>query len=180
MNVQPRFVFRWRSRLGIAVALFVAWGVLNAFLAIFVPASLHRGGVDAVGGLVMAAPMDGMLLGRSLDDIGRNDPRLNSYLVTFMDTMCAQMMSFAILLVGVTWFGLRRGQAWALWFAAAASIATFVYYVPIVAEFSRMGVLIDASALVTFSPIPVILVVAAVGWSGLRAERARSTEPLSV
>jgi hypothetical protein len=164
----------------VAVSLFLAWGALNAFLAIIVPASLHAKGVAAVGGLVMSADMDGTVLGRSLTYIAQSDPRLNSYLVTFMDTMCAQMMSFAILLVGVTWFGLRRGQSWALWFAAAASIATFVYYVPIVAEFSRMGVLIDASTLATFSPIPVILIVAAVGWSGLRAERARSTEPPSV
>jgi hypothetical protein len=179
MNAQPGFRVRWRSRLGVAVGFFLAWGVFNAFLAIFVPVSLHSGGAAAVGGLVMSPDMDAMLLGRSLTDIAQNDPHLSSYLVTFMDTMCAQMMSFAILLVGVTWFALRRGQPWALWVAALASIASFAYFVPIIVEFSRMGVAIDLSAYLFFIPVAVILAVAAVGWFGLRTARARGSESLT-
>jgi len=176
MNTQAGFRFRWRSRLGVAVGLFLAWGVLNASLAIFVPTSLHLRGAAAVNGLVMSGDMDAALLGRSLTDIAHNDHRLNSYLVTFMDTMCAQMMSFALLLLSVTWFALRRGQGWALWVAALASIATFLYYLPVIVEFSRMGVAIDGSAYLFFVPVPVILAVAAVGGFGLRAARAPGTE----
>lgn len=178
MNTQPGFRFRWRSRLGVAVLLFLAWGALNASLAIIVPASLHAKGVAAVGGLVMSADMDATLLGRSLTDIAQNDPRLNSYLVTLMDTMCAQMMSFALLLLGVTWFALRRGQTWALWVAALASIAPFVYFVPVLLEFSRMAVAIDSSTYLFFIPVPAIFAVAAVGGFGLRAARAPRIESL--
>jgi len=178
MQAQAGFRFRWRSRLGVAVGLFLAWGALNAFLAIFVPASLHLRGAAAVGGLVMNSDMDAALLGRSLSDIAQNDPRLNSYFVTFMDTMCAQMMSFAVLLVGVTWFALRRGQIWALWVATLASIATFVYYVPIIGEFSRMGVAIDASMYLYVIGVPAIFAAAAVGAFGFRTPRMQSlTKP---
>ena len=179
MNTQPGFRFRWRSRLGIAVVLFLGWGAVNAFAAIFVPASLHLRGAAAVSGLVMSGDMDAALLGRSLTDIAQNDPRLNSYLVTFMDTMCAQMMSFALLLLGITWFALRRGQSWALWVAALASIASFVYYVPIIVAFSRMDVPIDRSSYLFFIPVPAILAVAAVGRFGLRAARAPGLESLA-
>jgi len=175
MKTQASFRFRWRSGLGVAVALFLVWGLLNASLAIFVPSSLHSRGADAVDGLVMSGEMDGALLGRSLTDIAQTDPRLNSYLVTFMDTMCAQMMSSALLLLSVTWFALRRGHGWALWAAALASIAPFVYFVPIIAEFGRMGVSIDGSMYLVLVPASVVFGVAAVGGFGLRAARAPKT-----
>src|SRR3989304_3486166 len=47
MRAQPTYHVRWRSPLGVTVGLFLFWGALNAFLAIFVPASLHSGGARA-------------------------------------------------------------------------------------------------------------------------------------
>jgi hypothetical protein len=29
--------------------------------------------------------------------------------------MCAQLMAFAMLAILITWFAIRRGQAWGLW-----------------------------------------------------------------
>ena len=104
------FSFRWRSWFGLGVALFLFYGALNAFFAIFVPTSLHTGGAGAVGNtLVLSEMADSALLGRSLTDVQKADPRLGAFLVTFMDTMCSQMMAYAILQLAVGWFALRPG-----------------------------------------------------------------------
>jgi len=176
MNTQPSLRFRWRSKLGVAVGFFLAWGALNAFLAISAPLSLHRDGAAAIKVLVLISDtMETQLLGRSLADIAQSDPRLGSYLVTFMDTMCAQMMSFALLLVAVTWFALRRGEAWALWAATLVSLVAFVYMIPILIEFNRLGVAIDLTESMFFIPLPAILAAGAVGWLGLRAARIQGS-----
>ncbi|HEY3117335.1 MAG TPA: hypothetical protein VGK54_11395 [Chloroflexota bacterium] len=77
----------WRSPLGIAIILFLLYGALNILFAIVVPLMLHTQGVGAAPGLILSADADGSLLGRSLGDIARSEPRLNAYLVSFMDTM---------------------------------------------------------------------------------------------
>src|SRR5438067_7112269 len=80
--------FRWGSILGIAVLLFLIYGALNIIFSIVVPFSLHTQGIGAFPGLVFGGQADSALLGRSLAEIQRADPRLNAYIVTFMDTMC--------------------------------------------------------------------------------------------
>jgi hypothetical protein len=171
MRAQPTYHVRWRSPLGLTVGLFLFWGALNAFLAIFVPVSLHRGGAGAVGALVLTPEADAALLGRSLLDVARDDARLNAYLVSFMDTMCAQMMAYAIVHLGLTWFALRRGQAWALGFAGAGALAGFVYFIPVVSEFTRFGAPTDGFVFFTAIPIALIVAASALGWYGLRRER---------
>ena len=175
MNTSSTFNFRWRSWLGVAVALFLAWGALNAFLAVFVPVSLHRNGAGAVGGtLVLGAEEDAALLGRSLAAIARDDPKLNAFLVTFMDTMCAQMMAYAIVHLAVVWFALRRGQAWALWTVGAAAVVSFLYFVPIMMTYARFAVPVGESMRNIAIPIVIVLVVTALGWFGLRRAQRQS------
>jgi hypothetical protein len=84
-----------------------------------------------------------------------------------MDTMCAYMMAFALLELGVVWFALRRGQVWALWTAAIANLAIFPYLAAIIRTYARLGVPPgDLSLLVAFAV--VILAATALGWFGLR------------
>ena len=172
MNTRPVFNFRWRSWLGVAVALFLFWGALNAFFAVFVPVSLHWNGAGAVGGtLVLGAEEDAALLGRPLTAIAQDDPKLNAFLVTFMDTMCAQMMAYAIVHLAVVWFALRRGQAWALWFVGAAALVSFLYFVPILLTYSRFSVSVGAPLRGIAIPIVIVLAVTILGWFGLRQEQ---------
>lgn len=162
------FSFRWRSWLGLGVALFLFYGALNAFAAIFVPTSLHSGGAGAAGNTLVLSPMaDTALLGRSLTDVQKADPRLGAFLVTFMDTMCAQMMAYAILQLGVAWFALRRGQAWALWASVIAALASFAYFVPIIQTYARFITLpSDFWFLIPFGGI--VLAATVFSWLGLR------------
>ena len=167
-HISSEFAFRWRSRLGLAVALLLLYGAVNVLSALVVPLSLHLNGAGAVGGtLVLSQTADSALLGRSLAELHRADPRLGAFLVTFMDTMCAYMMAFALLEIGVVWFALRRGQAWALWTAAIASLAIFPYLAAIIRTYARLGVPPgDLTFPVAF--LVVIIVATALGWFGLR------------
>ncbi len=172
------FSFRWRSWLGLSVALFLLYGAFNVFLAITVPVSLHRGGAGAAGGaLVLSPTADTALLGRSLAELDTADPRLGTFLVSFMDTMCAYMIAFGLLHLGVVWFALRRGQTWALWTVAIADLAIFPYFVAIVQAYAHFSVPPgDQSFLVAFAV--VIIIATALGWFSLR-QGPRSAAPLA-
>jgi hypothetical protein len=177
MQAQTAYHVRWRSPLGVTAGLFLVWGGLNAFLAVFVPVSLFNGGAGAIGALVLTPEADAALLGRSVADIGRVDPRLDAYLVSFMTTMCAQMMAYAILDLGLTWFALRRAQAWALWLVAAAALASFVYLVPVMLEYSGFGVAADGILPLITIPVAVIVAATILGWYGLRRVHEAASEP---
>ncbi len=172
----PKPGFRWQSRLGVATALFLAIGALNLAAAIVVPITLHQSGPAAAGGLVLTNEADGAFLGRSLSDVAATDPQMGAYLVTFMDTMCAFMMAFAILQIGLAWFAVRRAQPWALWAGALASLAIVPYYLAVGATFAQRGapVLAGLGGILFF---PAVAVAAtAVGLSGIRRmRRSRAT-----
>lgn len=164
------FSFRWRSWLGLGVALFLFWGAINVYFAVSVPVSLHQNGAGGYGDVLVLSPQtDTAFLGRSLTELNKADPRLGAFLVSFMDTMCAFMMAYAILQLGVVWFALRRGHTWALWTAAIAALATLPYYGAIIQVYTRFGVPVttgDVGSLVGFT---VIIIAATIfGWLGLR------------
>jgi len=166
--------FRWRSWLGVSVGLFLVYGVANLVAPLIVPTMLHLGGPGGAGGaLVLGSAQDAALLGRSLDELGSSDGRLGTFLVTFMDTMCAQMMAFAIFQVAVVWFALRRGQRWALWAVLVSDLATMPYYVLIAATYASFGVPV-ADFFVGYLgfTIPLTVLPAFFGWLALREPSA--------
>lgn len=176
----PMTTFRWRSLFGMSVTLFLAWGLMNAALAVYVPYTLHAGGVTALGGLVLTAEADEALLGRTFASIDAQDPGLAGYLVAFMDTMCAQMMGFAVAHVGVVWFGLRRGQGWALGVAAVSGVVAFVYYVPILGVYGRMSVPTGSFAWFLAVPVVALALATALGWIGLRRQPPERSDRVAV
>src|SRR2546428_2262905 len=64
---------------------------------------------------------------------------MGAYLVIFMYTMCAFMMAFAILQLGVAWFAVRRAQAWGVWAGLLANEALVPYYLAVSASFAQRG-----------------------------------------
>src|SRR5206468_7317101 len=106
----------WRSWLGLAVGLFLLYGALNLLAAILVPSMLQMGGAGAMGsaGVVFSGDGDAFLLGKPLESLRQSDPKLDTLLVSSMQSMCSMMIAMAVLVLGVTWFALRRGQRWAL------------------------------------------------------------------
>jgi hypothetical protein len=168
------FSFRWRSWFGLAVALFLLYGALNVLGAVFVPLSLHLNGAGGAGRpLVVAPEADAVMLGRSLSELDRTDPRLGAFLVSFMDSMCAYMMAFGLVYLGVTWFALRQGQAWALWVLLIGGLAIIPYIVVIGQTYARFGVSTIGILLPQLVFLAVIILAAtALGWFGLRRPRS--------
>lgn len=167
------FSFRWRSWFGLAVALFLLYGALNVLGAIFVPLSLYLNGAGGAGeSLVVAPEADAAMLGRSLSEVDRTDPRLGAFLVSFMYSMCAYMMAFGLVYVGVTWFALRKGQAWALWMLLIGGLAIIPYIMLISQTYARFGVPAAGHMLPQLVYLAVIILAAtALGWFGLRRPR---------
>src|SRR5256712_10491699 len=64
---------------------------------------------------------------------------MGAYLVIFMYTMCAFMMAFAVLQLGVAWFAVRRAQAWGVWAGLLATVAIVPYYLAVSATFAQRG-----------------------------------------
>ena len=129
--------FRWRSLLGVSVGLFLLFGILlNIVPALLVPLLLHLNGPAGAGWLVVNNQADATLIGRSLADVGKHEPRLGAFFVSFMDTMCAYMMSFGIVYVTIAWFALRRGQWWAFWTLVVSSLAVLPYYASVAVTYA--------------------------------------------
>lgn len=168
MKVPATIEFRWRSLLGVATALFLLYGAMNALAAVFVPLSLHRSGPWAVGGLVFTEQVDTAVLGQRLTTLTKTDPALGAFLVAFMDTMCAYMMAFAILELGVVWFALRRAQMWALGAATLSNLVVLPYYVAIALTYVQFGVPLKATLPLLLYVGVLIPVAAILGWMGLR------------
>jgi len=174
---EANYPFRWRSVLGVATGLFLLNGAFNFFAALLVPISLHLNGPAAVPGLVLSEPADAALLGRSVQEIGARDPRLGVYLVSFMDTMCAQMMIFAIAYLAIAWFAFRRAEDWAFWALAVSGLAWVPYYFVIASTYASSGVSIglgDYSVAIFATPA---IIGAVLGWWAVRGMRAGRTKP---
>ncbi|MCA1553697.1 MAG: hypothetical protein LC737_04900 [Chloroflexi bacterium] len=178
MNSQPTFNFRWRSLLGVSVALFLLYGALNVFLPIYVPYTLHTNGAWSGGGLVLTNEADLALLG-SFAETAQRDVRVGAFLVSFMDTMCAFMMAFALLQMAIVWFALRAGQRWALFAVALSDVAIIPYFIAITQTYARFGVAgADDFMRGMWILAALILAATALGWFGLRrAQRAASVAP---
>src|SRR3989442_13966444 len=160
--------FRWRSLLGVSVGLFILFGILlNSVPALLVPLLLHLNGPAGAGWLVISNQADATLIGRSLADVEKLEPRLGAFFVSFMDTMCAYMMSFGIVSVTIAWFALRRGQWWAFWTLVVSSLVALPYYALIAVTYASFGV--SLNDLSSFSPVVLLVAAAtALGWGGLR------------
>jgi hypothetical protein len=170
--------FRWRSWLGAAVIFFLIVGLVYFVSAILVPLSLHVNGSDALSGpgVVFSGTGDAQLLGRSsLIGLHHDSPRLDTLLVDSMTSMCAMMMGWAIVMLSVTWFGLRRGQRWAYWALLLSLLVSLVYYFVISSDYSSQGATwSDGLAAILLFSIPGLLGMVTGGVAvarGLPAER---------
>jgi hypothetical protein len=132
--------FRWRSWLGASVILFLLYGAVDMLSALLVPTTLIRGGAGATA-VVLDPDSDAYLVGgkQVIDALRSTNPKLDTLLVSSMVSMCAQMMAFAIVLLLVTWFAIRGGQAWGLWAVTAAALAQVPYYAAIISMYVAQG-----------------------------------------
>jgi hypothetical protein len=176
-KVKPRPVqFRWRSLLGVSVGLFLLFGILlNIVPALLVPLLLQLNGSAGAGWLVINNQADVTLIGRSLAKVGKHEPRLGAFFVSFIETVCAYMLSFGIVYFTIDWVALRRGHWWAFWTLVVSSLVVLPYYALIAVTYASFGVSLN-DLYRPFSPV-VLLVVAATAQGRWGSRRAHSHVP---
>jgi hypothetical protein len=85
-------------------------------------------------------------------------------------------MAFAILAIIVTWFAIRRGQAWGLWAVTAAALVQVPHYAVITSMYAAQGAPLGG----TVSLLPFVvgpLIALAFGLVGMRRmRRARQVD----
>jgi hypothetical protein len=154
--------------------------LVNIVPALLVPLLLHLNGPAGAGWLVLSNQADAALIGRSLADVGKYEPRLGAFFVSFKETVCAYMLSFGIVYVTIAWVALRRGHWWAFWTLVVSSLVVLPYYALIAVTYASFGV--SLNDLYRPFSLVVLLVAAAtaLGWWGLRQAYSHVPAPALV
>src|SRR3989304_5551281 len=118
MNAQTTFNFQWLSPLGIAVVLFLLSSAINILTPIAGLFLLHRYGPispQTSQYFAFSARADEAWLGKPPAQLVEEFPGLRRLYLLLVDFTEAFALGFALLTIGLAWFGLRTGQGWALW-----------------------------------------------------------------
>jgi len=174
MNAQTTFNFQWLSPLGIAVVLFLLSGAINILTPIASLFLLHRYGPispQTPQYFAFSARADEAWLGKSPAQLVEEFPGLRRLYLLLIDFTEAFALGFAILTIGLVWFGLRTGQGWALWTILGGNVAMLAIYwgvalIPIMRQYGFPYMEIFHP----FAAIPTVLVPIAtvLAWIGLR------------
>jgi hypothetical protein len=136
-----------------------------------VPATGIHGAAGATS-LVLDPASDAYLAGgkQVIDALRQNNPKLDTLLVSSMVSMCAELMAFGILAILVTWFAIRRGEAWGLWAVTAAALVQVPYFAVITSMYAaQRAPLGGAVSLLPYAMGPFIAL--AFGLVGMRQMR---------
>ncbi len=181
LTQRPRDGFRWRSWLGLGVALLLPYGVLNALVGALYPA-LRRLGLGPAGPdyLLLNTPQDTALFGRRPSELLRENAALATYRALATDLLAGLWLAFGVFHLGVTWFGLRRGERWAWWTLVLASGAQGGGWLALLQAYRRRGVRVGLylPPLLLYPPL-VLPFAAASAWIGLRRLAATRSHPLA-
>jgi len=160
--------FRWGSPLGIAVALFTVIGALWILIgSLTVP--LSKSGAEATI-LFISTGSDTAFYGDTPSRLLGSDPVLDRFRTQMLRVIAGFLLLAGTLVIAVTWFALRRGEAWSLWALMIGSVAAIALWVLALAPYVRSGVRLTLADLPPFMWIPAVLLVPAtvLGWIGTR------------
>src|SRR5574341_1423080 len=112
MNIQPVFEFRWSSPFGLSVALFLLYGAFYIFIGALTPVMADTEMGRQV--TVSSPEKDNALLGGRTPDLLQASPALAKMRTMLLNMVGGLLVAAGILVIAMTWFGLRQGQIWAL------------------------------------------------------------------
>ncbi len=125
----PVFQFRWLSPLGIAVILFLLYGVMNAVSGALTPFFVRPDRLATENVLFMSERTDTTLFEGAPQDVMAQNKPLGLFRQLMSIWLGGLMLSFGLLQLAVAWFGLRQGQAWALWTLTVSDLAMAPFWV---------------------------------------------------
>jgi hypothetical protein len=167
MNVQSTFQFQWQSPLGIGAALFLVYGAFYIFIGALTPFVSDTNTGRQV--TVSSVERDNALLGGRTPDLLQASPALAKMRFMLLNMIGGLLVAAGLLILAVTWFGLRQGQIWALVTLALAGSVVLPFWWLVFRPFREAGINVGLD-LPPFILIPGLLLVPAslLGIIGLR------------
>ena len=167
MNAQPALEFHWLSPLGLSVALFLLYGAVYLLIGVLTPIMLNTGVGRQV--TVSSVEKDNALLGGPTADLLEASPALAKLRTMLLTMIGGLLVTAGILVLTITWFGLRQGQGWALGALALAGVAVFPFWWLVFRPFGEAGIRVGLDW-PPFMLVPTALLGPAIvlGWIGLR------------
>ena len=111
-------------------------------------------------------------IGGTPEQIRAFSPHLYNYISHLQVAISGFLMAFAVQLMGLAWFGVRRGERWALWTAAGSAALAYLVAVP-------LHFVYGLATLLHLGPFGLVALVLIAGtWSastGMRSTRSSTT-----
>jgi len=167
MTTPTALDFRWLSPLGISVVLFLIYGAFYVFIGALTPIMQNT---DIGRQATISSPeKDSALLGGQLPGLLQASPALAKMRTMLLNTIGGLLVAAGLLVLAVTWFGLRQRQTWALATLGLAGVAVFPFWWLVFRPFAEAGISVGLD-LPPFMLVPSMLLMPAVvlGWIGLR------------
>jgi hypothetical protein len=154
------------SAMGFALIALLRLGV-----GLFVPFAIRAGPSTHPGppGLFHPRPDAALFGSEPISD--RDASRVRVLGIMLWDWLSGTLVSAGILELAVVWFGLARGERWALVALSVANLALAPYYTLIVGRYVRAGARLRILEIPPLIWVPAILAPLAIllGWIGLFA-----------
>jgi hypothetical protein len=175
MTVQRTVALRWLSPLGVSVALFLLYGAaLSLALGIQWTIIQHTSTPPAV---LTSPRTDTMVFGQPPAVVYQNNPALYTAETSDTDWRDGMALCLGIGVMALAWFGLRRGERWALWTLTLIGLGMLPYAILYMQPVLRVGApwgLLDPPPLLTFQAL-VVPVAVLLAWIGLRSVRTKAS-----
>jgi hypothetical protein len=174
MTPRRTFVFRWLSPLGASMALFLLYGAVLLAIGIQWSVFIHTSTQPA---LLTSVRTDTAVFGQPPAVLRQNDPTLSTVETAQEDWRDGMFFCFGIGVMAIAWFGLRRGERWALWTLTLVGLGMLPYAVLYMQPVLRTGApwgLLDLPPLLTFQAL-VVPVAVLLAWIGLRTARSKAS-----
>jgi hypothetical protein len=161
--------FQWGTLLGGSVICFLIvgflFGVLGVVGSFIGPLTMAKD----TRFLYMSNKADVVRYGEEPAELMKKDPVLKSYRDTMFSVMGGLFAPIGMLMLGVAWFGLRRGESWALWVLGAAWLVAMPGHIMLLMPYFK----IDAPIFMSLPPywtVPTALTVPGLimGWMALK------------
>ena len=161
--------FSWTSALGGGVALLLGWGVINVVIGLLAPFVSGSGSALVAESLVLPRT-DAARFGGDPNALVREFPPLRELQRVLISWLGATLAAFGLLVIVVTWFGLRRGEPWAVLVLAACWLVVLGGFVLVLKRYVDAGVPLSLVDLPPLFHYPAFLVAPAIllSWIGLR------------
>jgi len=163
-----------RSSFDLAVGLFLGYGALNVLVGLLSAALLRLApAVVPLGIIMINKRADTELFGDEPSKLVKRDPALGLLRKMDFAWMGGLWMSFGLLQLALTWFGLRRKQRWAFWTLVAGDFSILPYWVEVFGPYRRRRIrLLPIVPPLFLYPVLLLPPAAVLAWRELQRGNA--------